>query len=359
MWSFQLVRALSQCQNGGGQIAECLQAAERIVLGDYESWHHEWMRLGNRALEQAEKAMAESHFETARAAYKRAANYIRSAEFFLQAHDPRKLETYLKGIEAFRKGVAMDENPPEVVQISYEHCYMPAYFYKVEGVSKQPTVIMFGGLDSTAEETYFSIVPYLRERGLAVLTVDGPGQGGALRLNHLVSRPDYEVAGTAALEWALKRDDIDPDRIAIMAWSMGGYMAARMAAFEPRFKACAILGAVYNYSAVWDRRPDNHPLASILQHVLGVSSMPEAREKLKQFTLEGVLHRIKCPTFIIHGEEDRQVLVEHAYRVYEELTCEKRLEIVKAETTGAAHCQADNKAMAFPLFDWLKDKLLS
>ncbi|WP_240421311.1 alpha/beta hydrolase family protein [Paenibacillus periandrae] len=357
MWSYQVIRIMSQCQYGGGDINEVLDTCSRITLGDYDSFHKEWMNTGNRMIAVANEAMDQDHRETARSAFFRASNYIRTAEFFLQPDDERKIPTYKKSVEAFRKGAELLENAPKVLEIPFEGSFMPAYHYQVPGVKRGPLVIMFGGLDSTAEEMFYSTVPFLLERGISVLAVEGPGQGAALRLNHIVSRYDMNVAGTAALEYALSNLDVNPERIGILAFSMGGYHAARMAAFEPRFKACAILGAVYDYGEVWRNRPDNHPLSRIIQHVIGVETMPEAREKLNNFTLDGVAEKITCPTYVIHGENDRNVPISHAYRVYNAMKCPRVLKVVPASSTGSAHCQLDNITETFSLFDWLKQQL--
>ncbi len=358
MFSYQVVRILGQCHFGGGEINEVLETASRIPAGDFTRFHKEWFHTAQRALSEANQASDRGDMETARAAYLRAANYFRTAEFFLQPDDPKKIDVYLMGVEAFRKGISMLNHPPQAVNIPYENSFLPGYFFPVAEQEKSPLVIMFGGLDSTAEELYFGPAQLLNERGIALLAVDGPGQGAALRLNHIVTRYDYNVAATAAYEWATAQLDIDPQRVAIMAVSMGGYMAARSAAFEPRFKACAIWGAVFDYYSVWASRPDNHPLARILQHVVGAENMVEAREKLKDFTLQGVADKIKMPTYIIHGEDDRQVPVEHAYQVYNALTCPRVLNIVPRHSTGSAHCQADNMTKTYPMYDWLKAQLV-
>jgi dipeptidyl aminopeptidase/acylaminoacyl peptidase len=357
MWSYQIVRMFSQAHFGGGEVNEILEAAGNITLGDTDSFHYAWMGAGNRTLAVANEAQDKEQIETARAAYLRASNYIRTAEFFLQPDDPRKIPTYLKGVESFRKGAEMLANPPKAVEVPYEDSFLPGYFFAVPGKKESPLVIMFGGLDSTAEELYFGPAQLLNERGIALLAIDGPGQGGALRLNHISSRYDYNVAGTATYEWAAENLDIDPNRVGIMAVSMGGYMAARSAAFEPRFKACAVWGAVYDYQSVWAKRPDNHPLAKILQHVVGADSMEEARKKLDLFNLKGVAEKISMPTYIIHGEDDRQVSVENAYNLYNDLTCPRWLKVVPKSSPGSAHCQVDNVTETYEMYDWLKLQL--
>jgi dipeptidyl aminopeptidase/acylaminoacyl peptidase len=357
MWSYQLVRMISQSYFGGGEVNEILAAASQMKLGDFESFHDEWMKLGNKSLSTANDAMDKGYKETARSGYLRAANYFRTAEFFLQPDDHRKLPTYLKGVESFRKGGELLASPPKAVNIPFEHAVLPGYYFEAPGQSKGPLMVMFGGLDSTAEELYYGPAQLLNERGISLLALDGPGQGGALRIHHIHSRHDYNTAGTAAYEWAVENLDVDPDRIGVMAVSMGGYMAARCAAFEPRFKACAIWGAVYDYNDVWAKRPDNHPLAKILQHIFGVEDMPAARAMLQHYNLRGVAEKIQAPTYIVHGEDDRQNTVDNAYNVYNDLTCLRWLKIIPTSSPGSSHCQVDNITETYEMYDWLKDQL--
>jgi len=357
MFSYQLIRILTQSMYGGGEVNECLEAASKIEVGNRESFHQAWNWQGNRVYDEAEAALAKGHKVSASAAYQRACNYIRTAEFFLEPDDARKLPTYLKAIESFRKGSALWVNPPQIVQIPYEGSHLPGYFFEVPGQAQGPLVIMFGGLDSCAEELWFGPAKLMVERGVSVLVVDGPGQGGALRLNHIPTRFDYEVPASTAFDWAAANLPIDAARIGILAVSMGGYMAARSAAYEPRFRACAIWGAVYDYYEVWANRPDDHPLSNIVQHIVGATNMTEARERLKKFTMAGHLDKIKMPTYIMHGEDDKQNFVSHAYRVYEGLTCEKEMTIVPKESTGSSHCNVDNFTKAYPMLDWLAEKL--
>lgn len=356
MWSYQIIRMFSQAHYGGGEVNEILEVANRIEVGNYNSFHKEWMSLGNRTLTKANFAMDRGRKETARAAYLRASNYIRTAEFFLQPDDSRKMPTYLKGVEAFRKGASLLDNPPQTVEIPFENACLTGYFFKAPQQTNGPLMVMFGGLDSTAEELYYGPASLLNERGISLLAVDGPGQGGSLRLHNIHSVYNYEVAGTGVYEWAIANLDIDPDQVGIMAVSMGGYMAARCAAFEPRFKLCAIWGAVYDYYETWANRPDNHPLSNILQHILDVSNMQEAREKLRNYTLKGVADKIKVPTYIVHGEDDRQNIVENAYRVYNDLNCPRWLKIIPTSDTGSAHCQVDNITETFEMYDWIKEQ---
>ena len=46
--AYQFRRGLGETQEGGGTVSECFQAASRMIPGDKESWHREWMRVADR-----------------------------------------------------------------------------------------------------------------------------------------------------------------------------------------------------------------------------------------------------------------------------------------------------------------------
>lgn len=364
MPSYQVNRALTQAHYGGGEYAEILEVAGEIDPADRESFNKAWVKMGDKVYDIAEKYAQADQRVSARRTYLRAFNYLRTAEFFMTLRDERKIPYYLKCRDAFIKAIHLFDEKPLQMEIPFEAgqanlSFLPAYLFKPKGVKNPPVVVMFGGLDSLAEELYFGIAQHLNERGIAMMAVDGPGQGAALRLNHIHTRYDYNVPGTAVLEYIIEnlKDEVDTERVGIGAVSMGGYMAARCAAFEPRFKVCMIFGAVWSYYDIWKNRPDNHPLAEIVQHIVGAENMTEAREKLKDFTLEGVAEKISMPTYILHGEDDRQNFVENAYKVNEVLTCEHVMEIVPKNESGSAHCSVDDFTKTFNMYDWIAEKI--
>ncbi|MEN9908644.1 MAG: hypothetical protein RLZZ540_1793 [Bacteroidota bacterium] len=360
MPSYQVNRALTQAHYGGGEFAEILEVASKIDPKNRESYNEAWLEIGNPVYDLAEDFEKNGNFISARRTYLRAFNYLRSAEFFMNLGHEKKIPTYLKAREAFLRAIKYFDEKVLQVEVPFEGSFLPGYLFKPTGVKNPPMMIMFGGLDSLAEELYFGIGQHLNERGIALLAMDGPGQGAALRLNNIHTRHDYNVAGTAVLDWSIEnlKEEIAVDRIGIGAVSMGGYMAARCAAFEPRFKVCMVYGAVWSYYDVWAGRPDSHPLAEIVQHIVGAPDMTETRKRLEGFTLEnGVAEKISMPTYILHGEDDKQNFVEHAYNLEKHLTCEHHLEVIPVGESGSQHCQIDDFTKTFNMYDWIAKRL--
>ena len=92
---------------------------------------------------------------------------------------------------------------------------------------KLPVLICMGGLDSIKDEMWFMQAHGCLQRGISVLMIDGPGQGGTLRRHKIVTRADSEVPIGKCIDWLEQRADVDPSRIAVCGSSLGGYYAAR------------------------------------------------------------------------------------------------------------------------------------
>lgn len=361
--SYQFRRALGETQEGGGAISEIFQAGARIDPSDSESWYREWLHIGDRNHERGDAANAKGHVVTAQNCWLRAVDYYREAEFWLEGEDPRRLEVFDK-LEACTEKWGQYLNPKlEKVQVPYlDGKFLYAYFLRspVNPSPRQPVLMCFGGLDSFKDEMWFMVAHGAIQRGMSVLMVDGPGQGGTIRRHKIVNRYDYEVPVGKCIDYLETRDDVDTSRIAMSGSSLGGYYAARAASFEHRLAAVVSHGAIWSVNELWGAADDSHGLAGHIRWVFGAKSMKEAFEKGKDFVLEGVIDKIKCPYLILHGGYD--VLgVDQAKKVYDyakQHGVDVTLDLVGEEETGAEHCQHDNPTLGQErINDWLTDVL--
>lgn len=358
--SYQFRRGLGETQEGGGAVSEVFQVGSRIVPGDYESWYTEWKHIADRNARRGDEAVQAGHIRTAMNCWLRAANYYREAEFWLKADDPRRIDAFTRAEDSSAKAFTRMDPPAEIVEIPYENgTTLPAYFIRsANGGARQPVLISVGGLDSYKDELWFMTGRGAVQRGMSVLLVDGPGQGGALRRHGLTTRYDYEVPIGKCIDWLQARPDVDASRIAVSGSSLGGYYSARAAAMEPRLAACISHGAIWDIHERWKVRDENHGLAGHIKWVFGAKSMAEATEIAKPFTLDGVLEKMKCPYLIIHGGHDvlgvETVRKVHDYAQQHGLDATLRL--TSEEETGAEHCQHDNPTLGQELMiDWLAD----
>jgi pimeloyl-ACP methyl ester carboxylesterase len=190
------------------------------------------------------------HLESAREAYLRASTYFRTAEFYLHGDPggPRILSESRASQQAYAEAAKLTGPTWEPVQIPYEGRTLPGYFYKVDNSDKpRPTLIFFGGFDSSLEELfYFGGAPAVR-RGYNCLTFDGPGQGAPIREQKRPFRYDWEAVVIPAVDYALTRPDVDGANLALKGTSLGGYFAARAVAFEHRPRVAIFFDGLYDF----------------------------------------------------------------------------------------------------------------
>jgi alpha-beta hydrolase superfamily lysophospholipase len=350
-----------------GEIDEVVQRLhERPHTED--AWWEEWTALAARIERTADKAAAEGRNATAGNYYLRAGNYYYTGERMVPPGE-KKTETYRKSLRCAHEGLKRRYPNVEFVEVPYEGGSLPAYFMKSPHATRPaPTLVLFDGLDNCKEMSVLFAGVELAFRGFHTLAIDGPGQGEALRLRNLPARYDYEVPGRAAYEYVAERADVDPARVAIGAYSAGGYYAPRAAAFEKRYAACIAWGPHYDYHANWQKRwaamkKDGASVATShfqLPWVLGTPDMEAAMKKLEKFTLAGVAEKIACPMLITIGSEDRLVGVETAHQLYDAVgSRDKTLKIFTREDGGFEHCQADNRQVGIDFVaDWLTARLM-
>lgn len=388
---YETQRILGHTAYGGADIGEVLSTAGRIVAGDYDGWHDHWLATADRVSAAGDAALLGGHLISARDGFLRASTYYRSAESFLhgQGEDPRVAVSYTRQIECFRDAAALFDPPIEWVEIPFEDTTLHGYFYRGRGVGELPTVIMHNGFDGSAEEMHFFGAAAAQERGYNVLTFDGPGQPAARHHDGLVFRPDWETVVTPVLDWVRDCPGVDRERITILGVSIGGYLAARAAAFDQRLAALIAMDGVYDLGEISVgnlprpreeaerllRVPADPEIDAALEATMasnpavrwgvtdgmlamGVSTPREFLASYLDYTLaDGIAERISCPTLICEGENDAS-FAGQAQEVYDHLTCPKQLLRFTDEEGAGAHCQSGAQRLAFArIFDWLDETL--
>jgi pimeloyl-ACP methyl ester carboxylesterase len=232
-------------------------------------------------------------------------------------------------------------------------------------------------------------MPALR-RGYHCLIFDGPGQGAILYEQGIPLRADWEAVVGAVIDAVIDREGVDPDRIALTGWSLGGHLALRAASGEPRIAACVAdpgllsiaAGAVGRLRAagvpeeVIERYPDIPdaalaPMAEAVHAdraqrwaveqrgfwVHGVGTLADYLRATVAFDLEGRLTGIGCPTALIAAEDDP--LARSTEQVYDALPGNKVLLRFRTVEGAGDHCEMRNRSLLDQRdFDWL-DAVLS
>jgi pimeloyl-ACP methyl ester carboxylesterase len=216
------------------------------------------------------------------------------------------------------------------------------------GESSPPLVLLVPGLDSTKEE-FFKLENVFLDRGMATLSIDGPGQGESGY--DLPIRPDYDVAVTAVLDALDGRTDVDLERVGLLGVSLGGYYAPRVLAFEPRVKAGVGLSGPYKFSDIWDHVPPQTRDTFVAKSF--AKDEDEGRAKAAELDLSGVAERIQQPYLAITGRLDRLIPWEQTERAAREAPNGTFL-LHEDGNHGCANVPYKTRPVAA---DWLRDQL--
>ena len=368
VWNLGVVATL----NSGGLIDEvdraCRPIREAATRGEdagTSDFLRAWTGLTDQLVTQAEEAEKAGHTRTAGQLYARATNYLCQAERLQSASAPGRLDTYRRVLELQQK--AFDLKDPRIsrVEIPFEGTTLPAYFSAAG--DRAPVMIMWNGLDSTKEHMYSSgHWAELAARGISCLMVDCPGSGEALRLQGLTARVETEGWASACVDYLESRDDVDPARIGLVGWSLGGYFAPRAAAFEKRLALVVAWGANHDWGAVQRRRVEREgerPVPHYWEHVLwvwGQDKMDSFLDYADNVKLDGVVEKITVPFLICHGENDRQIPVTYAHRSYEQAvnSPNRHLRLFTAAEGATEHIGLDHLSHTSTyIADWVADTL--
>lgn len=332
---------------GGISVGDLVDTIDRITTWD--DWVGEWMHTAHIHEEIAIAAASEGRQLAATNAWLDAFRCHHMA-YFLATRD---LEAHQVGLEnmlrCYDEALPFLEPAVEKVDIPGRDGAprMVALLSAPKGIDNPPVVIVLPGLDSTKETRHQSRAGWLR-RGIAVLSVDGPGQGESSQWSSI--RPDYEVAVCGMIDWIEHHPELDGTRVGLFGTSLAGYYAPRAAAFEHRVVAAVGNCGPFNWSECFDLLPQVTKEA--YTYYSGAADEAEAREKAKELSLEGVASQITCPLLIVHGTDDPFIPWEQGQRI----ATEAGGEFLKVE--GGTH-GVNNKPHMWQAYamDWMTQHL--
>jgi 2,6-dihydroxypseudooxynicotine hydrolase len=280
----------------------------------WRDWAPNWKRVGDEHRAIADDAERSGHTVTATDAYQRAAWCYHLGKFLWFEERALHDELRERTVATYAKALPRLDPPGRRIEAPFEGAVIPGILRAPRGVSRPPLAILVPGLDSVKEELYAMENDFLR-RGLATLSIDGPGQGE--NAPRFPIRADWSTVITPLLDHlAASERGLDLGSIGLMGISMGGIYGPRAAAKEKRLRALVALAGPYDLSECW---PALNPLTKG-GYVFYTKSRDEAEayERSRSLTLRGVLKDVTCPLLVIHGGKDRLFPPEQAERIVRE-----------------------------------------
>lgn len=356
--AFQLDRWIAY--GGEPMLADVRGALDRMTTLD--GWRSAFLDLHEQALAAGRDLHAALH--------------LRAAEFFMTPDDPRRPAARRTFVSLMRE--VFDVPPPTA--IGYRDVAFPVY--RFSPAAPRDTVVIFGGFDSYIEE-FFPIFLALREAGFDVVAFEGPGQGAVLDEAHLPMTPDWHVPVGVVL------DSLGLTEVTLVGVSLGGCLAIRAAAFEPRiervvafdaladFEACLVAqlpparrrvlralravhaGRLLDALARRDRRPIAAWGLAQGMRVFGVDTPHAFLREAARYHTRDVSARVGQDVLLLAGAEDHYVPPRQVHDQAAALTAARSIttRVFTRAESAQSHCQVGNLPLAIhTIARWIEDR---
>ncbi|WOO37679.1 alpha/beta hydrolase [Anaerocolumna sp. AGMB13020] len=136
------------------------------------------------------------------------------------------------------------------VRVPFEAGYFPV-IYKCHAEGSKGDIVIHGGYDSFLQE-FIPLMKYIYSCGYNVYMFEGFGQGEVLNRCEMKMKPEWEICTKIILDY------FQLDEVTLIGISLGGYLAARAAAYEERIKRVVLYDLIYDfYGALLDKVPED------------------------------------------------------------------------------------------------------
>jgi dienelactone hydrolase len=315
----------------------------------------EFSRAAEQREERAREAEKAGHGVEAREHYYVAATFYGNAIWAIfEDGNEKRIAWGEKKRTCYDKFIQFAGRPIERVELPFEGKSLSALLHLPPGMKageRVPCILYIPGMDGVKEDNPMQGDPFL-ERGIAVFAIDGPGQGETRSRGIKCTASNYAEAGTLACDYLVRRPEIAADRLGIMGSSMGSYWGPRVAAVEPRFKACAVSGVCVEPGQYTIFNTASPTFKLNYMYMSGHDDEAAFDAFAKTLTLKGVASKITCPYLVVAGEDDELCPIEFVYQLMEEMRAPKVLVVYE----GEKHSIRNPRARTM-IVDWLADRV--
>jgi pimeloyl-ACP methyl ester carboxylesterase len=323
--------------------------------------------LGRQALQLrglADEERKAGHEVTALEYYFDAANLFAQAQHPIFENNRAKRGLHGASVECY-------DHVRELAPYQIEHMEIPSddgavfiNLHLLPGGGPSPCVIFVPGCDMTKEMYPYPLANHAHQRGMHMVSIDGPGQGESNLRGIGLSAENYERAVSAVVDYLLTRSEVDGQGIVVFGLSFGSHWAVRAAAVDPRIVACAA-----PWASICDKshlmNHDSPRYKQLFAYLTQAQTEEELDEILNAMTVNDELPSIRCPTLLTVGEFDARSPLQEILALYSSMTCERELWVFEDQhhmNTVAGHVFMSGSNMwnmdVFPMtLDWLRDRL--
>ena len=317
---------------GGGADA----AALRQRIHKFNDMSREFARAAVRREREARQYEKDGCTIPARELYFLAAHLYAGAQWPIFENTPDTLLLNDKKNECYAKYIQYADHEVRRVEVPFGGGgkTLPGYLHlPPNSTGRVPCVWSISGLDSNKEGGAAIYGDGLRERGIATLALEGPGQNECAIRGIYLTQTNWQEAGRVVLEWLRSQKEIDPDKVALRGASLGSYLGTQVASIDGRLKGAALQAMAVEPTLHTAFETQSPSFKLRFMYYTGLETEAELDKFLQTWTLKGVAEKVKCPYLLVGGEDDQLTPVEYGLQLMDLLTSPKQMILYE----GALH----------------------
>ena len=334
----------------------------RSRIRKFNDISREYTRAAVRREKMARQFEADGHDISARDSYFIAALLYGSAQWPIYEATKENLALNEKKNATYAKYMQYADHEIRRVEVPFGGAgkSLPGYFHLPpnRGAGRLPAVWAIGGMDSIKEVGVALYGDKLLERGIAVLALEGPGQGECCVREIHPTATNWMQAGPAVLSWLRSQSEVDADRVALSGVSMGSFWGTQVASVDDRLKGCVLRSVCHEpgMNTLFNVASPTFKLRYM--YMAGYTDEAEFDKFVQTLSLKGVGPKIKCPYLVLAGEDDQLSPIEYTYDLFETLSAPKQLLVYEGAEHGLVGSSAANLGPNQATFvaDWLRDR---
>ncbi len=326
-------------------------------IDDWDDWAPVWTDRADDYAALGQQALTDGHRVTAAEHLRRAALTLQFAQFVLTEDPEARRQLQRRQVELYATAAPLLDPPAVRVTIPYptggSEGEVVGYLRVPPGVSAPGVVVLLPGLESTKEQ-FSTYEPFFLRRGVATLSVEGPGQGEGgwtTPFRSATCTSAMRAVGAYVAGLTPGADGVDGSRVVVLGTSFGGYLALRHAGDLAGVVGVVDIAGPYDLLAFDELQPVTQDGFTAF---VGAADAAEARTLLADVTLDGVIGPTGPPVLVVHGERDTIIDVRHAHRIAAGLGPRVRMQL---EPDGGHSCQNLAPVVRPLVADWVADHL--
>ncbi len=332
------------------------------LVKTYNDMAREFMKVARGRELRAEAELKLGHKQTAREHFFTASILYGGAQWSIEANTPLNEDLGRKKNACYDQFLNFAGRLVIRVEIPFGARSVPALLHlppAAAGKAKVPCVVAISGMDGWKELSVAMEGDKWLARGVAVLAVDGPGQGESLTRGIWYDPDTYGALGKSIFDVLETHPEIDLHRVAVYGMSFGSFWATQLAADEPRFVACGVAMTCFEPGGFQIFETASPTFKLRFMYMTGSETEAAVNRIMQKLDAPRLAPRIKCPFLVAAGEDDQLSDPRYTFDFLNSLSGPRSLIFYEGEDHGMHSARAGQLGPeAYTMVaDWIVDRL--